>query len=119
LSATEGEQPPAKSGLENPRAQRWPKGRGPLSGGVERGKEQGTIRGEVDSKVVAWSLMGVSWIENFAILEGLEEFVTDGTSATMLGWILSEISTSASDAPVGPRATVTPGVPAAPNKKSR
>jgi hypothetical protein len=62
---------------------------------VERGKEQGTICGEVDRKVVAWSLMALSWIENFAILEGLEEFVTDGTSATMLDWILDEIAAPA------------------------
>ncbi|HEY5528339.1 MAG TPA: TetR/AcrR family transcriptional regulator [Thermoleophilia bacterium] len=59
---------------------------------VDQGKMQGTIREEVDSKVVAWSLMGLSWMENFAILEGLDEFITEGTSARMLDWVLGEIA---------------------------
>jgi hypothetical protein len=36
--------------------------------------------------------MGLSWIENFAILEGLDEFITEGTSARMLDWVLGEIA---------------------------
>lgn len=63
--------------------------------------------------------MGLSWIENFAILEGLEEFVTDGTSATTLDWILNEIAASSRTRLSGARATVMPVVPAALNKKSR
>lgn len=56
------------------------------------GQQQGTIRKDIDTQVVAWSLIGLTWIENFALLEGLNEFVDDGTSARMLEWILQEIA---------------------------
>jgi hypothetical protein len=36
--------------------------------------------------------MGLTWIENEALLEGIDEFITDGTSAKTLDWILREIS---------------------------
>ena len=47
---------------------------------IEEGQAQGTIRRDIDVQVVAWSLMGLTWIENLAALEGMDEFVTDGVS---------------------------------------
>ena len=59
---------------------------------IEEGQRQGTIRRGIDVPVVAWSLMGLTWIENLAALEGMEEFVTDGVSGRMLDRILSDIA---------------------------
>jgi hypothetical protein len=36
--------------------------------------------------------MGLTWIENLAMLEGMDEFVTGGTSARILEGILHEIA---------------------------
>jgi AcrR family transcriptional regulator len=59
---------------------------------IEEGQRQGTIRRGIDVPVVAWSLMGLTWIENLAVLEGMEEFVTEGVSARTLDRILNDIA---------------------------
>jgi AcrR family transcriptional regulator len=59
---------------------------------VQEGQAQGTIRRDIDLPVVAWSLMGLTWIENLAALEGMDEFVSEGVSTRMLDRILAEIS---------------------------
>ena len=59
---------------------------------IEEGQTQGTIRRDIDVQVMAWSLMGLTWIENLATLEGMEEFVADGVSKRMLDRILAEIA---------------------------
>jgi AcrR family transcriptional regulator len=59
---------------------------------VEEGKRQGTIRQDADAKVVGWSLMGLGWTKDFAVLEGLECFITDGTAAKILDNILAGIA---------------------------
>lgn len=59
---------------------------------IEEGRAQGTIRQDVDVQVTAWSLMGLSWIENLATLEGMDEFVGDGISSRMLDKILDDIA---------------------------
>jgi hypothetical protein len=51
---------------------------------AEGGKRQGTIREDADAKVVGWSLMGLGWTKDFARLEGLEDFITDGTAVKIL-----------------------------------
>jgi AcrR family transcriptional regulator len=58
---------------------------------LEEGKTQGTIRGDTDVQVTAWSLMGLTWIENLATLEGMDEFARDGVSKRMLERILDDI----------------------------
>ncbi len=58
---------------------------------VEDGKRQGTIREDADPKVVGWSIMGLGWTKDFALLEGLDEFITDGTADTILESILDRI----------------------------
>lgn len=62
---------------------------------IAEGQRQGTIRGDIDIEVAAWSLIGLTWVENFAMLEGLNEFIADGTSARMLEGILATIATPA------------------------
>jgi AcrR family transcriptional regulator len=59
---------------------------------VEEGQAQGTIRPDIDVRMVAWSLMGLTWIENLATLEGMDEFVSEGMAAKMLERILADIS---------------------------
>ena len=59
---------------------------------LEEGQAQGSIRRDADVKVAAWSLMGLTWVENLAALEGMDEFVSDGVSAKMLERILADIS---------------------------
>ena len=58
---------------------------------VEDGKRQGTIREDADPKVVGWSIMGLGWTKDFALLEGLDEFITDGTADAILEGILDRI----------------------------
>ncbi len=59
---------------------------------IEEGQAQGTIRPDIDVEVTAWTLMGLTWIENLATLEGMEEFITDGVSARMLERTLADIA---------------------------
>ena len=59
---------------------------------IEEGQAQGSIRPDIDMQVTAWSLMGLTWIENLAALEGMDEFVSDGVSGRMLDKILTEIA---------------------------
>lgn len=61
---------------------------------IEEGQSQGTIRRDLDVEVAAWTLMGLTWIENLAALEGMEEFVTDGISTRMLERTLADIAAS-------------------------
>ena len=67
---------------------------------IEEGQAQGTIRPGIDVQVTAWSLMGLTWIENLAALEGMDEFVDDGVSARMLDKILTDIAAGAGSARV-------------------
>lgn len=59
---------------------------------VREGQRQGDIRKDIDIDAVSWRLMGLTWIENVAMLEGMDEFVTGGTSARILEGILREIA---------------------------
>jgi AcrR family transcriptional regulator len=59
---------------------------------LQEGQRQGSVRGDIDTLVVAWSLMGVTWMENVAMLEGVDEFITDGISGRMLEGILRDIA---------------------------
>lgn len=58
---------------------------------LREGQAQGTVRADIDIEVVAWRFMGLTWIENLAMLEGMDEFVTSGISARTLEAILGEI----------------------------
>ena len=59
---------------------------------VEEGKEQGTIREDTDPRVVGWSLMGLGWTKDFALLQGLDEFIAEGTADRILDDVLDRIA---------------------------
>ncbi len=59
---------------------------------VREGQRQGSIRRDIDMGATVWRLMGLTWMENLAVLEGMDEFVTGGTSARILEGILHEIA---------------------------
>jgi AcrR family transcriptional regulator len=59
---------------------------------VEQGKRQGTIREDADPEVVGWSLMGLGWAKDFALLQGLAQFIDGGTADRILDNILSAIA---------------------------
>ncbi len=59
-----------------------------LTGIVDEGKAQGSIRPDLDSRVVAWELIMFAWAEDVARLIGLDEFVQDGISRQILGILL-------------------------------
>ncbi len=59
---------------------------------VEEGKRQGTIRPDADPEVVGWSLMGLGWTKDFALLEGLSQFIEGGTADRILNNLLDSIA---------------------------
>ena len=61
---------------------------------VEEGKRQGSIRPDTDSEATGWSLMGLRWTKDFALLEGLSQFITRGTANRILNSILDTIAAS-------------------------
>ena len=61
---------------------------------VEEGKRQGTIRPDADPEVVGWSLMSLGWAKDFATLQGLDKFVSEGTADKILDNILTRIAAS-------------------------
>lgn len=64
---------------------------------VEAGKRQGTIREDADPRVVGWSLMGLGWTKDLALLQGLDEFITDGTADAILENVLDRIAVRPGD----------------------
>ena len=59
---------------------------------VEEGKRQGTIRQDADAEAVGWSLMGLRWTKDFALLEGLGQFITRGIAERILDAIIDSIA---------------------------
>ena len=70
---------------------------------VEEGKRQGTILADADPKVVGWSLMSLGWAKDFATLQGLGQFVEEGTAGRILENVLNRIAAKppAAAAPAG------------------
>lgn len=56
---------------------------------VEEGQREGTIRGDVDSREVAWSLLLHAWGEDIARLQGIDEYITEGVSRNILRRLLA------------------------------
>jgi AcrR family transcriptional regulator len=59
---------------------------------VEEGKSQGRIRSDVDSRRIAWRVMGFYWFEDVSTLMGLDEVVGEGMSTDMFDAILADIT---------------------------
>ena len=63
---------------------------------VEEGKREGSIRSEVDSRDIAWSLLMFAWAEDIARLIGVDELITSGASTRIFRHMLAEVATSPS-----------------------
>ena len=59
---------------------------------VERGKRDGSIREDVDSNLVAWSLMMWGWADDVARLVGLEQVMGTETSIEIFRRMLGDIA---------------------------
>jgi AcrR family transcriptional regulator len=71
---------------------------------VERGKLDGSIRADVDSRDVAWALLVHAWAEDQALVVGVDELVTSGASVRNFRRILDSVATVPDDgsgAPAG------------------
>ncbi len=62
---------------------------------VEEGKRQGTIRQDADAEAIGWSLMGLRRTKDFALLEGLGQFITSGTADKILNTLIDSIAAPA------------------------
>ncbi len=67
---------------------------------VEEGKRQGTIRQDADAEAVGWSLIGLRRTKDFALLEGLPQFIEKGTATKILNAIIDGIAAQP-DGPIG------------------
>jgi len=59
---------------------------------VEQGKRDGSIREDVDTNVLAWSLMMWGWAEDVARLVGLKEVIDNGTTVEVFKRMLGDIA---------------------------
>jgi len=59
---------------------------------IERGKRDGSIRGDIDTNVLAWSLMMWGWAEDVARLVGLKEVIESGTTVEIFKRMLGDIA---------------------------
>jgi TetR/AcrR family transcriptional regulator, fatty acid metabolism regulator protein len=83
---------PPESGLREAQGERQLQMINLLAAIVEEGREQGSIRPEVDSEQLAWALHAVWWAEDISHLMGLDQFVTAGRSTTILNDIFARIA---------------------------
>jgi AcrR family transcriptional regulator len=61
---------------------------------VEEGKQQGTIREDMDPRLAAWELMVCYWAEDIAQLMGIEEYLADDFSRRILDLFLCDMAAS-------------------------
>ena len=88
---------PPESGLREAQGIRQLQMIDSLAAIVEEGKEQGTIRPDVDPEQIAWGLHAVWWAEDISHLMGLDQFVTAGRSNTILNDIFARIADKPQD----------------------
>ena len=63
-----------------------------LVGVIEEGKNEGSIRQDVDSQDAAWRIMAFYWLEAASCQLALEELVLSGPSTRVLESVLEEIA---------------------------
>jgi AcrR family transcriptional regulator len=85
---------PRDSGLAQLAAGRQLETIATLAAIVEEGKLQGTVRQDVDSRMVAYEMMLIFWAEDVTQLMGIDEFVSAGISAKILDLFLCGIAAS-------------------------
>jgi AcrR family transcriptional regulator len=66
---------------------------------VEAGKREGSIRPEVDSCDVAWSLLMFAWAEDVARLMGVDQLITSGASTRIFRRMLADVAAPPSGDP--------------------
>jgi hypothetical protein len=59
---------------------------------VDEGKREGSIRAEVDSSDVAWSLLMFAWAEDVARLMGVDQLITSGASNRVFRRMLADVA---------------------------
>jgi AcrR family transcriptional regulator len=60
---------------------------------VDEGKRQGSIRNDVESEDVAWSLLIHAWAEDIAQMLGADKFITTGASTRIIARLLATYTT--------------------------
>ena len=70
-----------------------------LAGIIDEGKLQGSIRPDVDSRLVAWQFMRLAWAEDISMLMGLDQAENADVSAETLEQLLSNITAPGYQAP--------------------
>jgi AcrR family transcriptional regulator len=63
-----------------------------LVGVIEQGKNQGSIRQDVDSQDAAWRIMAFYWLEAASCMLDLEKVVLSGPSTRVLDSILDQLA---------------------------
>ena len=59
---------------------------------VEEGKREGSVREEVDTEVIAWTLMMWAWAEDVARLVGVDDVISSGISVEVFRRMLGDIA---------------------------
>ncbi|MFH0915692.1 MAG: TetR/AcrR family transcriptional regulator [bacterium] len=65
---------------------------GEIAALVEQGKEQGTIRQDMDPMLAAWQLIVFAWSEDIARLMSREEYISEGYSASILDLFIRDMA---------------------------
>jgi AcrR family transcriptional regulator len=60
---------------------------------VDRGKQHGSIRADVDSRQLAWEILSWCWGENVSSTMALDEFIDEGRSSRMIDILLHDAAT--------------------------
>jgi hypothetical protein len=61
---------------------------------IEQGKRDGSIREDVDTNLIAWSLMMWGWASDVAVLLGVEQMMGAGTEIEIFKRMLAGIAGS-------------------------
>lgn len=59
---------------------------------IEEGKRDGSVREDVDTEVVAWTLMMWAWAEDVARLVGVDQVISSGVSLEVFKRMLGDIA---------------------------
>jgi hypothetical protein len=66
---------------------------------VDRGKDYGSVRPDLDSRQLAWEILSWCWGENVSSTMALDEFIDEGRSSRMIDILLADAALN--EAPAG------------------